>query len=94
LLEEQFAVMRDQFCVRIRADRDALRQARDRGDWTPESTWIVHKLAGSAGMLGFLELSEAAHSLEDALALSEGDIPVLLQALFAEIDNAIARSAG
>jgi HPt (histidine-containing phosphotransfer) domain-containing protein len=61
--------MKERFRDRLRDDRAILAQHTDRLDApTDELIAIVHRLAGSAGMLGYTKISALAGTLDDDFA--------------------------
>lgn len=81
--EAHFAALRDRFAARIPSYGDRLRQARGRfandgGQAVVlELKTLSHELAGTAGMFGFPDITEAALTLEKAVdtVLTDGCDP-------------------
>jgi HPt (histidine-containing phosphotransfer) domain-containing protein len=68
-LNTEFAAMKERFRDRLRDDHALLVQYRGRlAAPTPELIAIVHRLSGSAGMLGFEKISAVAGPLDDDFA--------------------------
>lgn len=68
-LNTEFAAMKERFRGRLRDDHALLVQYRGRlAAPTPELVAIVHRLSGSAGMLGFEKISAIAGPLDDDFA--------------------------
>jgi HPt (histidine-containing phosphotransfer) domain-containing protein len=82
--------IRLRFLDRLRADYEFLSQFRGAGDIrSPELIGIVHRMAGSAGLVGFPQVSEVAGRLDGALA-DAGDDP---RALLEELLSLLRRTA-
>lgn len=90
-LELKLAAVKARFLTRLRNDRAVLAQLREhRLAPGPDIAASVHKLAGSAGMVGFAEISEAAGRLEDELLEEKPNIGSALSELLALIDKTLA----
>jgi HPt (histidine-containing phosphotransfer) domain-containing protein len=90
-LKSQLDGMRERFGSRLREDYAVLTQF-ERGNQPPTQNvmGIVHKMAGTAGMLGYDEISEAAGSLDDAFAEPGADTAARLQKLLLVLETTIA----
>lgn len=77
--DPQMGDLRRLFLARLRAERteiEAARTARDAASALP----ILHRMAGSAGIFGFPDLSRAAGECEDAVRSgAEPDLEDLLR---------------
>lgn len=74
--------IRLRFLDRLRADYEFLSQFRSAGDIrSPEMIAIVHRMAGSAGLVGFSQVSEVAGRLDNALHDPDSDPRVCLEEL-------------
>jgi HPt (histidine-containing phosphotransfer) domain-containing protein len=61
--------LRQRFIARTREDYAVLMRSQQSGDLqTPEMIAIVHRMAGTAGMLGYTAISAVAGRLDDELA--------------------------
>jgi len=90
-LEAKLDAMKDRFLGRVRAEYAILSLYRQGSlPATPELIFIVHKLAGSAGMVGYSEISEAAGRLDDELADANADNSARLQELLIAMEKAIS----
>jgi HPt (histidine-containing phosphotransfer) domain-containing protein len=89
--QSQFAAMRERFCARVRDDYAILVQHRQgSAEPTPEMKSLIHRLAGSAGMLGFSEISDIAGHLDDAFAEPNTDTSAAFQKLLSILEETIA----
>lgn len=89
--ERAIAALRGRFLERLPSDKAALAQAmRDPGRAGLQH--LAHRLAGSAGVFGFPDLSRAAGAVDVALSghRAAADLAAGLAALTAEIDAALA----
>lgn len=92
-LEAKLDAMRERFLIRVRADYEVLAPYRPgRLPPTRELIQVVHKLAGSAGMIGLMEISETAGRLDDELADPQSDTSAGLEALLVAMEKAMGAS--
>jgi HPt (histidine-containing phosphotransfer) domain-containing protein len=89
----ELAAIRQRFAKRLREDYAVLAPYRnDRVRPTHELVSVVHRLAGSAAMVGFAEIGEIAGRLDDALAEPGADVSALLNELLALLEKTISDS--
>ncbi|HEY0629522.1 MAG TPA: Hpt domain-containing protein [Sphingomicrobium sp.] len=85
--DDKMSGLRQRFIDRTAADRALLGDGirRDRG----ELELIAHRISGSAGMFGFVELGTAAEELEEAIRnlCDESTLEKHVMRLDAEIDR-------
>jgi HPt (histidine-containing phosphotransfer) domain-containing protein len=82
-IQSEFDAIRQRFVERLREDYGVLSayaSAKRAAD--PELASTVHRLAGTAGMVGFMEISAAAARLDELLAEPDPEIvPALSEVL-------------
>ena len=89
--QQEFEVIRQRFGTRLREDYAALAQYRMNPlPPTPELVSIVHRLAGSAAMVGFTEIGEVAGRLDDAAVEPGVDLSPLLRELLSVLEKTIS----
>ena len=80
------------FEERVPAFRDAYSALIDNseGDWQDDLKFLIHKLAGEAGFVGFTEISELSKRIEQCWDLNglNDEVRELLQELSFNLDNA------
>jgi HPt (histidine-containing phosphotransfer) domain-containing protein len=87
----QFEALRKRFRERIRDDHAAL--TRYRMNLHPPSSElrsIVHRLAGTAGMVDFMEIAAAAGQLDDGFIDPKTDLKMGFDDLLRALERAIA----
>ena len=72
--QSALVAIKERFCVRMAEDYAFLAefQGKPLADF-PDVVARIHRLAGSAGMVGFNEISAAARRLDDAFTQSNSD---------------------
>lgn len=89
-LEHRLAALRAKFVERLKEDRQSLEPATV--DPTSEDfRHIVHRLAGTAGTMGFPQVSAKAATLEQQMLAGAVSVEAELAALRATMDAAIAQ---
>ena len=87
--------LRRRFDVRLREDYAILSQYREcQLAPSAELISIVHRLAGSAGMLGFHEISDVAGRLDDAFDTPGSDTTTLLRTLLDLLERTLGVQSG
>lgn len=85
------AIIRSNFAQRLRVDYAFLaRYEMKHGQSNPELVAVVHRLAGSAAMVGYSEISAVANDLDDALAEWSPNSSALLGKLLRVLENTFA----
>lgn len=89
--DARFEAIRERFVTRVRDDYATLAQYRQSGpSRAQELMAVAHRLAGSAGMVGYTELGVAAGRLDDALVETDADIDAPFRDLLAVLEKTIA----
>ncbi len=91
-LAPEFAAIRQRFIERLRQDYQVLSQYRTQAAG-PEMAALVHRLAGSASMVGFADIGTKAGEIDDAFLDGATDVNGLLLELLAIIERAVSESA-
>ena len=86
------APLRQRFLERTREDLAVLEASRGCGQGS-ESAAIVHRLAGTAGILGYTHISEVAGRLDDALAEGTTNTAGLLHELLVTLRDTLSAGA-
>jgi HPt (histidine-containing phosphotransfer) domain-containing protein len=88
----ELEAIRLRFISRLREDYDFLTRYRATdGSNSPQLVAIVHRMAGSAGLVGFPEISAVAGRLDDALADPAHDPQQGLDELLAMLKTTISK---
>jgi HPt (histidine-containing phosphotransfer) domain-containing protein len=85
--------IRERFIARTRDDYAILARYRQ-SPRTPELISVVHRLAGAAGMIGFMEISTTAGRLDDELAEPDTDTNAALEELLIVLEKTILSEQG
>ncbi len=84
--------LQSRFAARLVEDRVGLQAALQTNPERPNIRALVHRLAGSAGSLGFVEIGELAGVVDETLARGQAPLPRDVAALVEALDEAIGRS--
>jgi HPt (histidine-containing phosphotransfer) domain-containing protein len=91
VLPAEFEAIRQRFAERLHQDYAVLAQYRaEPVTPVPDLVSTVHRLAGSAAMVGFLEIGDAAGRLDDAFVEPEADVGALLNELLGLLEKTIS----
>jgi HPt (histidine-containing phosphotransfer) domain-containing protein len=86
--DEAMTAIKQRFVDRCRTDRDQLRAHREGSPLAPETLQtIIHRMAGAAGIFGFMEVSTLAAVLDEDLA--QGGDATRLPELIASLDATV-----
>ena len=90
-VSQEMAALRVKYLGRIREDHEVLSRLCAATSPTPELVSIVHKLAGSAALVGYPEISEIAGRLDDEFAEPGANPSLELPALLRVLEATLAR---
>lgn len=85
-MTDPLAALRERFRARVADDRAQLETLAAKDMQGDELRNLVHNLAGTAGMFGFLEVSAAAGEIDDQLAAGLATNAASLDRLRASMD--------
>lgn len=88
-LDDRLAALRARFVARLKEDRESLGAAANPG--SEDFRHIVHRLAGTAGTMGFPDVSAKAAALEQEMLSGSAEMEPALDALRAAMDEAVTQ---
>jgi HPt (histidine-containing phosphotransfer) domain-containing protein len=92
-ISAEFEAIRERFGQRLREDYAVLVRYRNCADPpAPELKAIVHRLAGTAAMVGFAEISAAATGLDDGFFEADANLNARLDNLLVVLERTVSNA--